>query len=88
MVDDTIEQLKYLIAHKLDLDLQEGSIDTDAPLLEGGLKLDSLAIVELITLIEETFGFQFGEEDLNMDAFGSVRSLAAVIAPKRVPAMA
>lgn len=88
MVEDTIEQLKDLIADKLDINVSRDKIDADTPLLEDGLKLDSLAIVELITLSEEKFGIQFGEADLNMDAFANIRSLANVIAALRVPAMA
>ena len=83
---DTIEQLKELVADKLDVNLSREQIDPDAPLLEEGLKLDSLAIVELITLVEDRFGIEFGEEDLNMDAFGSLRALAGVIKTHRASA--
>ena len=79
MVDDTIEQLKKLIADKLDMNIDRDSIDPDTPLLEEGLKLDSLALVELITLSEEKFGIEFGQDDLNMDVFASLRSLAGSI---------
>ena len=78
-----IDELKYLVAEKLDVNLRTDQIDPDAPLLESGLKLDSLAIVELITLSEESFGIQFGEEDLNMQAFASLRTLAGVIVAHR-----
>jgi acyl carrier protein len=88
VVENTIEQLKQLVAGKLDVNLKYEEIDLDAPLLDEGLGLDSLAIVELITLIEDEFGFQFGEGDLNMEAFASLRSLAKVIDAQRavVPA--
>lgn len=85
LVDETIEELKELVADKLDINIGRDQIDPDAPLLEAGLKLDSLAIVELITLSEEKFGVEFGEDDLNMDAFASLRALASVIAARRVP---
>ena len=75
----TIDQLKQLIASKLDMNLQLGQIGEDVPLLGDGLNLDSLAIVELITLIEDRFGIEFGEADLNMEAFANLRSLAQVI---------
>jgi len=84
---DTIERLRHLIAENLDLGLTVEQVDPGAALLEDGLKLDSLAIVELISLIEETFGIELGEDDLNMDAFRSTSSLAAVI-DRRVRAAA
>ncbi len=82
-MDNTLERLKHLVADKLDMNLKIDDIDPDAPLLEEGLKLDSLAIVELITLSEESFGIEFGEDQLNMNAFANLRSLAAVIASSR-----
>ncbi len=88
MVEQTIEELKDLIADNLDVNIHRDSINPDEPLLEEGLKLDSLAIVELITLSEEKFGIQFGENDLTMDAFANLRSLAGVISSLRTPALA
>lgn len=85
MEENTIEQLKALVAGKLDVNLKHEEIRADAPLLDEGLGLDSLAIVELITLIEEKFGFEFGEDDLNMEAFANLRSLAKVVDDRRAP---
>ena len=75
----TIDRLRNLIADKLDVNIGYDDIGPDVALLEGGLKLDSLAIVELITQIEGTFGFEFAEGDLNMDVFASLRRLAELI---------
>jgi acyl carrier protein len=68
-----------MIAERLNLNLTIDQVDPDAQLLEGGLKLDSLALVELITLVEDHFGIQFGESDFNIEVFGNLRSLAALI---------
>lgn len=83
-IQNIVDGLRSLVANELGLNLEIEDVDADAPLLEGGLNLDSLAIVELITLIEKTFGFEFGEQDLNMEAFASLRTLAGVIAHRRV----
>jgi len=84
LIDTTIEQLKDLVADRLDVNIRREEIDADSPLLEEGMKLDSLAIVELITLSEERFGIEFGENDLNMDAFANLRALASVINAHRL----
>lgn len=42
-------------------------------------ELDSLALVELITVIEERFGFELDEDDITAEVFGTVESLAAHI---------
>jgi acyl carrier protein len=75
-----IEQLRRLVAENLDLNLKLEEIDPDAQLLDGGLKLDSLSIVKLITLSEQTFRIEFGEDDLCLESFASLRALAATIA--------
>ena len=86
MTDQTIERLKHLVSEKLDMNIRIEDIAPGAPLLGDGLNLDSLALVELISLVEESFGIEFGEHDLNMEAFASLRNLAAVIAA-RTPAL-
>lgn len=85
-MENIIEELRHLIADKLDRNITLEEIDPDVPLLGDGLHLDSLAIVELITLSEEHFGIEFGEDDLTIEAFANVRTLAGVIAARRVPA--
>lgn len=85
MHQKTVEQLKHLIADDLGVNVKASDIDSNAPLLEEGLKLDSLAIVELITLSEERFGIQFGEDVLTMESFASLHTLARVIDGMRVP---
>ena len=40
-------------------------------------ELDSLALVELITAIEERFDFEIDEDDITAEVFGTVESLAA-----------
>ncbi len=84
MIEDTIEQLRQLVAERLDLNRTIDQITSDAPLLGGGLGLDSLAIVELITLTEECFGIEFGEDELNMDSFASIRALAGIVMAMRM----
>jgi acyl carrier protein len=79
MTDDTIEQLRKLVVERLDINRTLDEIQPDAPLLGGGLGLDSLALVELISLTEACFQIEFGEDELNMDCFASLHSLAAVV---------
>ena len=74
-----MEQLRALIAGSLDVNLTIDKIDPDVSLLDDGLGLDSLAIVELISLSEARFGIEFGENELNMETFASLRALAAVV---------
>ena len=83
MIEDTLEKLRRLVAEQLDINRQLDEIDADVPILGGGLNLDSLALVGLVSLTEQCFEIEFGEDELNMDSFASLRSLAKVIVKLR-----
>jgi acyl carrier protein len=50
------------------------------PLLEGGLGLDSVVLLQLIALIETNLGCEFRDSDLRMRTVSNLRTLAEVIA--------
>ncbi len=87
MIENTIERLQTIIAEQLDVNIAREEVDPDINLLEDGLGIDSIAVVELITLVEENFGFEFDEDGLNMDAFQSVRTLATYIQAQLKPTL-
>lgn len=79
-----INSLRRLVAENLDLNgVKPEEINPDVQLMDGGLQLDSLSIVKLIVLTEQEFGIEFGEEDLVMESFASLRTLAGAIAVQR-----
>jgi acyl carrier protein len=82
MVADVIEQLKQIIAEELDVNLSPEEIDEAAPLWEGGIGLDSIAIMDFILLIEECFGFEFSDAELNVGLFKNLEVLADFISDK------
>jgi acyl carrier protein len=56
--------------------------DPALPLVDGGLELDSVALVELIAALEERLEFQFHDTDLRTQSFRTLGSLAAVVAAR------
>ena len=48
-------------------------------MLEGGLDLDSIALMELITSIEDRFGVNFDEEDFELENFGSLAAISRLL---------
>jgi acyl carrier protein len=42
-------------------------------------EFDSLAIVEVISILEDRFGFEMDESDISLDVFGTVGSLASYL---------
>ena len=78
-------ELKRLIVEVLMLeDVRPEEIDSDLPLFNEGLGLDSIDSLDLAMALEETYGVQTSEDaDANRNRFGSVRSLAAFVAAGR-----
>lgn len=83
MIENVIVQLKQIIVDKLDVNVKLEEIDDNASLFEEGIGLDSVAIMEFISLIEADFGFKFSDDELNMEPFKDLRTLAAYIIEKQ-----
>jgi D-alanine--poly(phosphoribitol) ligase subunit 2 len=77
MTDDTALQtdVAFLLVHNLNVDVS--SVHDD--LIESGL-LDSLKIVELLVELESRFVVKIPFEDLELDSFRSVASIARLVA--------
>lgn len=78
-VQTIVTALKEMIAHELDVRIDEKAIDPTVPLLEGGLMLDSMVLFELITLIEKRYGIAFPTENLNSEVFANLTVLSQYI---------
>lgn len=76
------DRLKHIIAEQLDAKISLHDIEDDRPLLQGGLGLDSVAVMGLITLIEENFGFEFADDELNLKPFQNIHTLTDFVATK------
>jgi acyl carrier protein len=52
-----------------------GAIEDPTPLTDGGLCLDSLALMDLLTEIEETFGIVLDEDEITPANLGTAGQL-------------
>ena len=75
---DLHRHLTKLFAQKMNLAV--ASIETD--LIGSGL-LDSLALVDLLVQLEHEFGVQISLDELEVDNFRSIASIAAFVARQR-----
>ena len=75
-------QLKTIMAEEQDVNLKVEEIDENASLFEDGLGLDSIAIVELVSLVEQHFGFQFSDAELTPESFNNLNVLADFVSAK------
>lgn len=87
-MNEITERLKHIIANELDVNVSEDSIQEDDSLLEGGVGLDSVAVMEFISIIEEKFDFEFSDDELGMEPFQSLNTLSAFVAGKMSAAAA
>jgi acyl carrier protein len=56
-----------------------GEITDDTPLADGGLGLDSLGLIDLVSALEEHLGVTVRESELTDDHFGSVARVLDLI---------
>lgn len=77
-----LEQLKTILTDRLDANIKRSEITPEVSLLEEGLGLDSIMLVELVALVEENFGFQFDEDELDLTIFANLHTLATFVAKK------
>ena len=79
-MDDLIKKLKEEIIEVLNLeDLDIDDIDTEAPLFNEGLGLDSIDALELIVLMEKEYGIKIEDPKKGKEIFYSVRTMAEFI---------
>ena len=78
-------QIKKLIVDALMLDdVTPDEIETDAPLFNEGLGLDSIDALELAMAIDKKFGVRIRADDEgNKAIFANVKNLAAYVAQHR-----
>jgi len=76
-------QLKVLLNDVLHLGGRITSWDQDTPLLGSLPELDSLAVVSVISAIEQTFRFAIEDDEISADTLATLGSLTQFIERKR-----
>lgn len=75
-------RVKQTLVQALGLDVNPDEIDDNEALFGEGLGADSIASLEIVFALEEEFGFEVDDEDLQVELFDSVRTLSQYIAEK------
>ncbi|WP_238651762.1 phosphopantetheine-binding protein [Paenibacillus piscarius] len=79
-------KIKEIIIEKSESSLTIEQIEDDEFLLSGGLNLDSIIIIDVIVALEECYEFTFDDEDISVELFNSVASIAHCLREKGVGA--
>jgi len=72
-------RVKEVIVETLELGIDPEEIGTEDQLFGGGVGLNSMATIEIIVGIEKAFDLQIPDEDLRVELFDSVKTMAGYV---------
>lgn len=75
------EQIRAFVAENFLFSANGFDLSDDASFLDEGV-VDSTGTLELVMFVEETFGIEVGDHEIEPENFDSVNKLAAYIARK------
>ncbi len=83
-MEELIEKLKQQIIQELNLEeITPADIDADAPLFGEGLGLDSIDALEIMLILERSYGIKIQNPSEGKEIFHSIRTLADYIQANR-----
>lgn len=80
---DTFDSVKAVIVRTLEISDRADTLDADTALFGGMPELDSLALLELATALEDEFGFAISDEDFTEEVFATIGSLTVFVERRR-----
>ena len=79
---DNLARVRRILRDALQLGDKADRLTESSPLLGSIPELDSMAVVTVLTLIEEEFGVSVDDDDVSADTFATVGSLVRFVAEK------
>lgn len=77
-----IKQVEVILSTVLHLANAQGQLTTNTSLIGAIPEFDSMAVVSIITAIEDTFGFVVEDDEIDASVFETVGSLVAFVEGK------
>lgn len=77
-----LEDVRTILGQTLNLGDRARALDAESPLLGEIPELDSMAVVTIITALEENFGFEVDDDDISAETFATLGSLTAFVERK------
>ncbi|MES1981102.1 MAG: acyl carrier protein [Pseudomonadota bacterium] len=79
---NTLNDVKGLLARSLQLGPRAAALNADSPLLGALPELDSMAVVNILTALEEHFGFTVNDDEISAETFATLGSLVEFVERK------
>ena len=77
-----VEDIKTMLADVLSLGARKNQLTEATPLIGSIPELDSMAVVTVITTLEERFGFVVADDEIDGTTFATAGSLVAFVKSK------
>ena len=78
----TPQEVRNILAQSLQLGPRADRLNADSPLLGAIPELDSMAVVMILTAMEEHFGFSVDDDEISADTFATLGTLTAFVEQK------
>ena len=79
---DHLTRIKSILRDALNLGDRAARLTPGSPLLGGLAEFDSMAVVTVVTMIEDEYGIAIDDDDLSADVFATVGSLVEFVSQK------
>jgi len=79
---NTLTDVKSLLARSLQLGPRAEALTAASPLLGALPELDSMAVVTILTALEEHYGFTVDDDEISADTFATLGSLTEFVQRK------
>ena len=79
---DHLEVIKRILISTLQLGNEAAALNSNTPLLGSISELDSMAVVTVLTEIEEHYGIEVADDEVSADIFESVGALVEFVSAK------
>ena len=76
------EDIKTMLADVLSLGARKSQLSESTPLLGSIPELDSMAVVNIITAMEDRFGISVSDDEISADTFATLGSLVGFVEGK------
>jgi acyl carrier protein len=79
---ETFKRVKSVLRDALSLGERAERLTPDSALLGAVPEFDSMAVVAVVTMLEEELGIAFSDDELSAETFATVRSLVDLVDAK------
>ena len=79
---NVLDEIRNILADTLSLGSRKKELAAESALLGSVPELDSMAVVNVIAALEDTFGISVADDEIGADTFATVGSLATFVEQK------